>query len=101
MVAQGAQAARAGGEGRAARGGPEGGPDGVVLEAAGLAAGAEVGIGGGQAGGVHAGHTRLVGGGIEVRILHFIHWKRLWSQAAAEKERRAGGERVGRRVRQQ
>lgn len=73
VVPQGAEAAGARGERRAPRGGPERRPDGIVLKATGLAAGAEVRIGRSQARRVHPGHTRLVGRGIEVRILHFIH----------------------------
>lgn len=45
MLAQGPQCAVRGAEGRAARVGTEPGPDRVVLERAGLAAGAEVRVG--------------------------------------------------------
>lgn len=45
VVPQGAEAAGARGERRAPRGGPERRPDGIVLKATGLAAGAEVRIG--------------------------------------------------------
>lgn len=57
VVPESAKAAGSRGEGRAAGGGPKSGPDGVVLEATGLAAGTEVSIGRCQAGGVHASHT--------------------------------------------
>ena len=57
VVPQGPQAAGPRREGRAAGGGPERGPDGIVLETTGLAARAEVRIGRCQARRVHPGHT--------------------------------------------
>lgn len=57
VVPQGPQAAGPRREGRTAGGGPESGPDGIVLKAAGLTARAEVRVGRCQARRVHPGHT--------------------------------------------
>lgn len=57
VVPQGPQAAGPRREGRTAGGGPERGPDGIVLKPTGLTARTEVRIGRCQARRVHPGHT--------------------------------------------
>lgn len=66
MLAQCAQRAARGAEGRAAWI-CEPGPDRVVLERAGLATRAEVRVGRR----LHGGHARVVG--VQVGVIHFIH----------------------------
>ena len=89
MLAQGAQRAARGAERGAGRVRPEAAPDGVVLEAVGLAAGAEVRVGRR----LHGRHAGVVGVqvGVSIHLIHGVRAGRCSLQAREDKVPKQGG----------